>query len=67
MNHSLQKPHVCLCFSPQIFSIVESIVVGGWWVGSHVREIGDMDEGIVEGGEDASDAEDEFAWRVPAC
>ena len=26
-----------------------------------VRQIGDMDEGVVEGGEDASDAEDEFA------
>ena len=26
-----------------------------------VREIGDVDEGIVEGGEDACDAEDELA------
>ena len=29
---------------------------------SDVREIGDMDEGIVEGGEDACDAEDELAF-----
>ena len=26
-----------------------------------VREIGDVDEGVVEGGEDACDAEDELA------
>ena len=29
-----------------------------------VREIGDMDEGIVEGGEDACDAEDELACEI---
>lgn len=56
-----------MCFLPKSCPFLDSIVVGGgWWIGSHVREIGDMDEGIVEGGEDASDAEDEFAWRVPA-
>ena len=26
-------------------------------------EIGDVDEGVVEGCEDAGDAEDEFTWR----
>lgn len=33
------------------------------WVFLNLREIGDMDEGVVEGCEDACDAEDEFAWR----
>ena len=27
------------------------------------REIGDVDEGVVEGGEDAGNAEDKLAWR----
>jgi len=31
---------------------------------SDVREIGDVDEGVVEGGEDACDAEDELACEV---
>ena len=31
---------------------------------SDVREIGDVDEGIVEGGEDACDAEDELACAM---
>jgi hypothetical protein len=26
----------------------------------HLREIGDVDEGIIEGGEDAGNAKDEF-------
>ena len=30
---------------------------------SDVREIGDVDEGVVEGGEDTGNAEDELAWR----
>jgi hypothetical protein len=40
---------------------------------SDVREIGDVDEGVVEGGEDTGNAEDELAWRdillvrVPGC
>jgi hypothetical protein len=29
----------------------------------YVREIGNMDEGIVEGCEDTGDTEDEFTWR----
>lgn len=29
--------------------------------GSDVRKIGDVDEGVVEGGEDTGDAEDELA------
>ena len=28
------------------------------------REIGDMDEGIVEGGEDTGDTENEFTWKI---
>lgn len=35
----------------------ESLILGG----SNVRKIGDVDEGVVEGGEDACDAEDELA------
>lgn len=31
---------------------------------SDVREIGDVDEGVVEGGEDACDAEDELACTI---
>ena len=31
---------------------------------SNVREIGDMDEGVVEGGEDTCDAEDELACDI---
>jgi hypothetical protein len=34
-----------------------AIVIFGF---GNVREIGDMDEGVVEGGEDTSDAEDEL-------
>ena len=26
----------------------------------HLREIGDMDKGVIEGGKDTGDAEDEF-------
>lgn len=33
-----------------------------WLLLLHLREIGDMNEGVVEGGEDAGNAEDEFAW-----
>jgi hypothetical protein len=29
----------------------------------YVREIGNMDEGIVEGCEDTGDTKDEFTWR----
>jgi hypothetical protein len=29
----------------------------------YVREIGNMDEGIVEGCEDTGDTEDEFTWH----
>lgn len=29
---------------------------------SDVREIGDVDEGVVEGGEDTGNAKDELAW-----
>lgn len=31
--------------------------------GGDEREIGDVDEGVVEGGEDAGNAEDKLAWR----
>lgn len=34
---------------------------GGDWRGSDVRKIGDVDEGVVEGGEDAGNAKDELA------
>ena len=29
----------------------------------NLPEIGDMDEGIIEGSEDAGDAKDEFTWN----
>ena len=32
-----------------------------------VPEIGDVDEGIVERGEDAGDAEDEFTYVLSVC
>ena len=35
-----------------------------YWFCSNVREIGDMDEGVVEGGKDACDAKDELACKV---
>ena len=30
----------------------------------HLREIGNVDEGVVEGGEDTGDAEDELAYTM---
>ena len=36
----------------------------GFFSCRYVREIGDVDEGVVEGGEDTSDAKDELTWRA---
>ena len=41
---------------------VPALFLSGSWIGSNVREIGDMDEGVVEGSEDACNAENELAW-----
>ena len=49
MNHA--ATHFCMCMCV-------------FWYVSDVREIGDVDEGVVEGGEDACDAEDEFACGI---
>jgi hypothetical protein len=57
-----------ICQIPQFLS--SSRFQGG---GSDVRKIGDVDEGVVEGGEDTGNAEDELAWKdvllvhVPGC
>lgn len=51
MNHFVPQ---CICFFAALFGLCLD-----------VREIGDMDEGIVEGGEDAGDAENELACEEP--
>lgn len=49
-----------LCQSPTFLSKLRVLGrVGGC---SDVREIGDVDEGVVEGGEDTGNAKDELAW-----
>lgn len=35
---------------------------GGMLRGVRLRKIGDVDEGVVEGGEDTGNAKDELAW-----
>ena len=49
--------------SKQAFSAAVVEVVGVVVSGGNVREIGDVDEGVVEGGEDTGYAEDELACK----